>query len=129
VMAFEVWKALEAANRAYATAGYCYGLMYGALDLGTPEYPAGTYSLDSEETIAVKREKFADGIKQAQAELDDGANGVLLRNKILLRTAAKNSDPNAAIDEIWQASCRKTDNEFYAGHLRLMWPGTGITER
>jgi hypothetical protein len=129
VMAFEVWKALEAANRAYVTAGYGYGLMYGALDLDGPAYPAGAYSLDSEETIAIKKEKFAEGVGQARAELADGANGVLLRNKILLRTAAKNSDPSAVLDEIWQASCRATDNEFYASHMRLMWPDTGITER
>jgi hypothetical protein len=129
VMTFEVWKALEAANRAYATAGYCYGLMYGALDLEGPDYPAGTYSLDNDETIAIKKEKFAEGVSQARTELAAGADGVLLRNKILLRTAARNSDPAVVIDEIWQACCRATENEFYASHLRLMWPDTGITER
>lgn len=129
VMAFEVWKALEAANRAYATAGYAYGLMYGALDMGDPGYPAGAYSLDSDETIAIKKEKFAEGIEQARAELGNGAAGVLLRNKILLRTASKQSDPSAVLDEIWQACCRKTDNEFYASHMKLMWSDTGITER
>ena len=34
---------------------------------------------------------------------------------------------NAA--EIWQSSCRRVDNDFYAGHMKLMWPQTGITER
>jgi|tagenome__1003787_1003787.scaffolds.fasta_scaffold20813781_2 hypothetical protein len=129
VMSYEVWKALEAANRAYASAGHCYGLMYGALDLAGPDYPSGSWSLDSEETIAIKKGKFADGVNEARTELADGANGVLLRNKILLRTAHLGSDPAAMIDELWKASCSKADNAFYADHMRLMWPSTGITER
>jgi hypothetical protein len=129
VMAFEVWKALESANRAYATAGHCYGLMYGALDMDGPNYPAGGFSLDSEETIAVKQAKFAEGVNQARTELANGADGVKLRNTILLRTAYLRSDPNTMNDELWQASCRAVDNDFYADHMRLMWPDTGITER
>lgn len=129
VMAFEVWKALESANRAYATAGYAYGLMYGALDMGDPSYPAGAYSLDSDETIAVKTQRFTEGIDQAKGELGNGADGVVLRNRILLRTASKQSYPSVVLDEIWQACCRRTDNEFYASHMTLMWPDTGITER
>jgi hypothetical protein len=128
VMTWEVWRALESANRAYATAGHTYGLMYGALDLDGPEYPAGQHSLDTDETIAIKRQKFAEGVDNARAELANGADGVALRNKILLRTAYLNSDPSALLEELWQSSCRRVDNDFYADHLKLMWPQTGITE-
>jgi hypothetical protein len=113
VMAWEVWKALESA---YATAGHSYGLMYGALDMDGPAYPEGQNSLDSEETIAVKRQKFAEWAEQARGELANGADGVALRNKILLRTAYLNSDPSATLDEIWRP--RAADNEFYADHTR-----------
>ena len=129
VMGYEVWQALESANRAYITAGHCYGLMYGALDLEGPNYPSGGWSLDSEETVNIKKAKFADGVNEARRELADGANGVLLRNKILLRTANLRSDPKAMIDELWKASCHNANNAFYADHMRLMWPDTGITER
>jgi hypothetical protein len=129
VMSYEVWKALESANRAYASAGHCYGLLYGALDLEGPHYPAGRWSIDSEETIAIKHEKFAEGVQRARTELADPAQGVLLRNKILLRTAYLRSSPEAMVDELWKASCHQADNEFYARHMRLMWPDTGITER
>jgi hypothetical protein len=129
VMGYEVWQALEAANRAYVTAGHCYGLMYGALNMEGPNYPSGGWSLDSEETINIKKAKFADGVNEARRELADGANGVLLRNKILLRTANLGSDPAAMIDQLWKASCHNANNAFYAEHMRLMWPDTGITER
>ena len=39
------------------------------------------------------------------------------------------SDPAATLDEIWQVSCHAVDNGFYADHMRLMWPDTGITGR
>lgn len=129
VLAFEGWKAFDSGFRAYATAGHCYGLLYGPLGLDGPAYPAGGWSLDSDDTIAEKQERFAEGVNQARAELANGADGIALRNRILLRTAHLGSDPAATLDEVWQASCRMVDNEFYADHMRLMWPDTGITER
>ncbi|MFF3405230.1 hypothetical protein ACFYW8_03235 [Streptomyces sp. NPDC002742] len=127
-MAGEIWHALDSAPRAYGTMGHCYGLMYGALDMGEPAYPQGPYSLDSAETIEQKQARYAEGVQLAAGQLADGANGTAMRNKLLLRTAYLGSDPSRTLNEIWKASCLATDDEFYANHLALMWPDTGMTE-
>ncbi|GGV07119.1 hypothetical protein GCM10010260_50980 [Streptomyces filipinensis] len=127
-MALEIWHALDSAPRAYGTMGYCYGLMYGALDMGGPVYPQGPYSLDSPETVQEKQTRFAEGVRTAAGQLTDGASGSALRNRVLLRTAYLGSDPRRTLNEIWVTACRKNDDEFYADHLTLMWPDTGMTE-
>jgi hypothetical protein len=126
VMAIEVWRALDSAPRAYGTMGYCYGLMYGALDQGEPAYPVGPWSIDSDETVAEKRQRFAEGVAEAGTELADGANGTAKRNRILLRTAYLGSDARATLNEIWQAMCANQGDDFYRDHFRLSWPDTGM---
>ncbi|MDN7177206.1 hypothetical protein M0D69_04110 [Caballeronia sp. SEWSISQ10-4 2] len=127
-MAIEVWRALEASVRAYSTMAYCYGLMYGALDMGKPKYPEGAYSLDSAETIRDKQAAFEDGIAKASAHLSNGSAGVALRNHVLIRTAFLNSDPHATLNEIWKVLCESEGDDFYAKQFALRWPETGMTE-
>jgi hypothetical protein len=127
-MAIGVWRALEASVRAYSTMGYCYGLMYGALDTGKPKYPEGAYSLDSAETIREKQAAFEDGIAKASAHLSNGSAGVALRNRVLIRTAFLNSDPDATLNEVWKVLCESEGDDFYAKQFALRWPETGMTE-
>lgn len=129
IAVLEVYRAMDSDPRAYGTAGYCYGIMYGALDMGEPPYPQGAYSLDSDSAVQTKQQRFADGAGKAAAELGNGTDGTVLRNRVLLRTAYLSRDPTATLDELWTISCRHVDNDFYADHMRLSWPETGITER
>ncbi|MGT2477601.1 hypothetical protein [Paraburkholderia terrae] len=127
-MASQVWKALEASVRAYSRMGYCYGLMYGALDMDAPRYPEGAYSLDSEETIRDKQAGFSQGANKASMDLSDGQSGVALRNRILIRTAYLSSDPHQTLNEIWKVLCENEEDNFYATQFALRWPETGMTE-
>jgi hypothetical protein len=127
-MAIELWHSLEASVRAYGTMGYCYGLMYGALDMSQPSYPEGAHSLDSEATMRDKQASFGDGARKAAEQLGDGSTGVALRNRILVRTAALNSDPSATLNELWRVVCSGSGDDFYAEKLALLWPATGMTE-
>jgi hypothetical protein len=96
--------------------------------MGDPGYPEGPNSLDSEETLRDKKASFAQGTKTAAAQLGDGAAGVALKNRILVRSAYLQNDPGKTVNETWRAACADAGDDFYGDKFILRWPDTGMVE-
>jgi hypothetical protein len=129
VMALNVLHSLDAKYIAYGCAGTAYALMFGATGSGSTDYPTGSYSLEDDETIALKRQHWSDGVSAAQLKLDGSQSGVALKNAILLHVAQNDGNPEPVLQEMWACLCKEFDIENpYSEQMRLLWPDTGITE-
>jgi hypothetical protein len=119
----EVVQALEIEERGCALRGWCYGLLYGALDLGEPPAPAFAGSLRGPQQDELDRVAWAEGVARAATDLADGIDGVAARNKLLLQVAIDGGDAATTLRRIWQAVCRVTgDWQLSSAYDRLSWP-------
>jgi hypothetical protein len=122
-MVLQVVKAMMTEERGCQVRGWCYGLMYGALDMGNPPEPTFSGSLGGPDQDALDKQAWDAGVSTAQQQLGNGKDGVVLRNKVLLRVAYDGSQPASALNEIWQASCDKTsDKDLKRAYPNLGWP-------
>lgn len=122
-MVLQVVKAMETEERGCQIRGWCYGLMYGALNMGSPPEPAFSGSLQGPDQDALDHQAWDAGVSSAQQQLGTGQDGVALRNKVLLRVAYDGSQPATTLDEIWHASCTKSgDQQLAAAYPSLSWP-------
>ncbi len=111
-MVLSVIKALETEERGAYYRGWCYTVVYGALDLGTPPEPTFSGSLRGADQDDLDRQGWRDGVSTAGAQLADGASGTSLRNRVLLRVAKNGSgNPQATLREMYIAACEHTDDK------------------
>jgi hypothetical protein len=123
-MVLSVLKALETEERGVYYRAWCYSVLYGALDMGTPPTPRFSGSLQGPDQDALDAQNWQQGVSTAQQQLADGADGLKLRNRTLLRVARNGSDPFATLKEMYAAACDATDDsqlkEAYSESLG--WP-------
>jgi len=118
-----LWKAVETEERGCFLRGWCYGALYGALDMGEPRLPNFSGSLGGPEQDDLDRAKWLEGVSQAGTDLADGTAGVALRNKILLRIAVDGGHPGTTLRRTWQAACDAADDQALAqAYDALSWP-------
>jgi len=111
-MVLAVIKALETEERGAYYRGWCYTVLYGALDMGTPPEPTFSGSLRGADQDDLDRQGWRDGVDAATSQLADGASGTGLRNRVLLRVARNGSaNPQPTLREMYVAACEHTDDK------------------
>jgi hypothetical protein len=119
----QVIKALETEERGCQLRGWCYGVLYGALGMGTPPEPAFSGSLQGPDQDELDRTAWQDGVAAAEQELKQGQDGISLRNKILLRIANDGNQPATTLTTLWHAACESTDDrQLSEAYPSLSWP-------
>lgn len=119
----QVVKAMGTEERGCELRGWCYGVLYGSLDMGSPPEPSFTGSLLGPDQDGLDKNSWQEGVAATQRQLADGKNGVVLRNRILLRVARDGNQPAATLNAMWQATCQKTeDDQLAKAYPSLNWP-------
>lgn len=123
-MVLEILKALETEERGAYYRAWCYTILYGALDMGTPPTPTFSGSLQGPDQDALDAQNWQQGVTAAQQQLGDGANGVKLRNRTLLRVAYNGGDPSATLKQMYAAACDATDDsQLKQAYVDILnWP-------
>lgn len=118
----KVIQAMETEERGCSMRGWCYGVLYGALNIGSLPEPTFQGSLGGPDQDQLDQQAWDEGVTEAQQELASGADGVALSNKLLLRVA-HDGDPATTVNGLWQACCAKTDDtQLAAAYPNLSWP-------
>jgi hypothetical protein len=116
-------KAMATEQRGGELRGWCYGVLYGALDMGSPPEPTFRGSLQGPDQDELDRSSWREGVSAAQHQLADGKEGRALRNKVLLRVARDGGQPATTLNAMWQATCEKTeDTQLARAYPNLSWP-------
>jgi hypothetical protein len=119
----EVVTALETEERGCFLRSWCYTLVYVALDMGVPPTPNFAGSLGGPEQDELDRQAWTDGVAEAQEKLQYGADGVAIRNKVLIQLAIDGGYPQTTLQKLWQAACASSeDDELAAAYDSLSWP-------
>lgn len=117
-----VIRAMETEERGCSMRGWCYSVLYGALSMGTPPEPTFQGSLGGPEQDQLDQQGWDQGVAEGLRELANGAEGVALSNKLLLRVA-HDGDPATTLNAIWQASCAQSgDSQLAQAYPNLGWP-------
>lgn len=121
-MFWDTLTALETEERGCGRRGWCYAVMYGALDMGSPPEPTFQGSLQGPDQDTLDQQAWEQGVADGQQALQNDTDGVVLRNKLLLR-AAHDTDPAVTLNALWQAACAKADDtELARAFDHLPWP-------
>jgi hypothetical protein len=121
-MIWETLKAMATEERGCRKRAWCYTVLYGALDLGAPPEPSFQGSLQGPDQDRLDQEAWNEGVSDGQQDLSNGASGVALRNKLLLRVA-HDGDPSTTLNALWQVACQKDDDTQLAqAYPSLNWP-------
>lgn len=119
----QVVKAMETEERGCKLRGWCYAVLYGALDMGIPPEPTFSGSLGGTDQDELDKSSWRDGVAAAQRQLANGKNGVMLRNRVLLRVARDGGQPATTLNAMWLATCEKTeDSQLAKAYPSLDWP-------
>jgi hypothetical protein len=117
-----VIQAMETEERGCSMRGWCYAVLYGALNMGTPPEPTFQGSLGGPDQDQLDKQGWDQGVADGQQELANGADGVALNNKVLL-LVAHDGAPAAALNDLWQSCCAKTgDSQLAQAYPNLSWP-------
>jgi hypothetical protein len=120
----EVIKATQTEEHGCQLRGWCYAVLYGALNMGTPPEPTFQGSLGGPDQDQLDQQWWDQGVAQGQQDLANGTDGVALSNKLLLRVA-HDGDPATTLNGLWQASCAKSDadgQQLAQAYPELNWP-------
>jgi hypothetical protein len=123
-MVLEVASAVETPEKNCRILGWDYGVMYGALDMGSPPEPTFSGNTLGPDQDALDKQAWQEGAASAQQQLANGQSGIALRNKVLLRIAYDGGQPATTLLEIWKASIAKTGGPpiIQALYDSLPWP-------
>ncbi len=117
----EVIKAMETEERGCGLRGWCYSVLYGALDMGSPPEPTFQGSLGGEDQDGLDRTSWREGVSSGLQSLSNGADGVFLSNKLILR--AHDGDPAETLNRLWQAACAQGEDAMLVkAYPTLSWP-------
>jgi hypothetical protein len=116
-------KALETEERGCYMRGWCYTVLYSALDMGRPPEPAFSGSLQGPDQDALDRQNWGEGVQAAEQQLAERPSGTALRNRVLLRLAQDGNQPAVTLNTLWQAACAHTDDTMLArAYEQIDWP-------
>ena len=114
--------AMETEERGCSMRGWCYAMLYGALEMGAPPEPTFQGSLAGPDQDQLDKQGWDQGVSEGQQELASGTEGVALSNKLLLRVA-RDGNPATTVNALWQASCAKSgDHQLAQAYPNLSWP-------
>ncbi len=123
-MVIQVIKAMETEERGAYMRGWCYTVLYSALDMGVPPEPRFANSLRGPDQDALDQQYWDQGVSEGTTQMSNAQDGVKLRNRVLLRIAQDGNQPNVTLDALWQAACAHTDDHLLAqAYEHLSWPG------
>jgi hypothetical protein len=112
-------KAMGTEERGAGYRGTAYGLVYGALGMGTPSASCSG-SLGGLDQDTLNQNAFNSGASQGAAK---GSNDSVTHNRILVRAAMNNGDPQPTVNAIYQAVCAASDDHQLAeAYPNLNWP-------
>lgn len=97
IMLIEFYEAVTTPERGCEARGWCYAVMYGALDRGQPPEPAFNGNLLGADQDNLNREGWRKGVASGAQAVQD----LKLRNRILLRVAYDHSDANNTLQHLW----------------------------
>jgi hypothetical protein len=116
-MVVNVIKALETEERGAGYRGTAYGLVYGALGMGTPSATCSG-SLQGADQDKLDQDAFDKGASEAASSMGDTVS----RNRVLVRIA-KDGDPGTTVNSLYQALCASSDDGALAqAYSSLPWP-------
>lgn len=119
----EVVRALETPERGCFLRGWCYTLLYGALDMGEPPEPAFAGHYGGPDQDELNRVAWWEGVAKARADLNDGESGNAMRNKILIQVALNGGDATTTLRKMWSSACAPSDDwQLAAAYDHLSWP-------
>jgi hypothetical protein len=122
-MIVQVVKALETEERGCEYRGWCYGVLYGALNMGSPPEPTFANSLGGPDQDVLDRNSWRSGVATATKQLADGAAGNALRNRLLFQVAVNGGDARTTLQALYQAACDQSDDwQLAKGYDHLNWP-------
>lgn len=117
-MVWNTIKAMETEERGCGMRGWCYGIMYAAMDMGVPGANCSG-SLQGDDQDQLDNQAFNEGASEGAGQGED----VTIRNRLLLRIA-KDGDPATTLTALWQNACEKADESQLAdAYSALPWPG------
>jgi hypothetical protein len=123
-MVLQVAKALETEERGCYYRGWCYAVLYSALDMSTPAQPTFANSLQGPRQDDLDRQSWDRGVGAANFQLADGTAGTGLRNRVLLRVAATGASPLTTLRDMYQTACDHSgDSALRQGYEDILtWP-------
>ena len=111
-------QALETEERGAGYRGTAYGLVYGALGMGTPSATCSG-SLKGADQDKLDQDAFDKGASQAANSIGDTVS----RNRVLVRIAKDGGDPGVTVNNLYQALCAGSDDQaLAAAYTSLPWP-------
>ncbi len=116
-MVVNTLEALETEERGAGYRGTAYGLVYGALGMGTPSATCAG-SLKGADQDKLDQDAFDKGASQAASSMSDTVS----RNRVLVRIAKDGGDPSITVNSLYQALCGSDDKELAAAYSSLPWP-------
>lgn len=118
-MVWNTIKAMETEERGCGMRGWCYGIMYAAMDMGTPSGNcSGSLQGDDQDTL--DNQAFNQGAADGAAQGADPK----VRNRLLLRIAKDGGDPGTTLSALWQNACENAEESQLAeAYGSLPWPG------
>ncbi len=115
----ETIKAMETEERGAGYRGTAYGLVYGALGMGTPSATCSG-SLGGPDQDKLDQDAFNKGASEGAAK---GAGDPVTHNRILVRIAKDGGDPAPTVNALYQALCAiSDDNQLAQAYSSLGWP-------
>ena len=119
---YHVIKAMDTQERGAGYRGLAYGMMYGALGMGTPSHTV-QLSESGEEERQLSQDAWNKGAAEGASAMADVVN----RNHLISRIAADGHDPHRTLNEIFQELCWGSGDDGGAGlaavYDNLPWPG------
>ena len=117
-MVVNVIKALETEERGAGYRGTAYGLVYGALGMGTPSATCSG-SLQGADQDKLDQDAFDKGASEAASSMGDTVS----RNRVLVRIAKDGGDAGVTVNSLYQALCTSSDDKDLArAYSSLPWP-------
>lgn len=119
--AYYTIKAMEVEERGAGYRGLAYGMMYGALGMGTPSHTVAESDSGAEQQ-RISQEAWNKGASEGAASMYDPVN----RNHMIVRIASDGNDPHKTLNLVFQELCRGSDDRRLAeAYDSLSWPGPG----
>jgi hypothetical protein len=110
--------ALETEERGAGYRGTAYGLVYGALGMGTPSATCSG-SLGGADQDTLNQDAFNKAASEAANQMSDTVS----RNRVLVRIEKDLGDPGVTVNCLYQALCANSDDtQLAAAYSSLPWP-------
>jgi hypothetical protein len=117
-MIIHMVQAFETEQRGAGYRGTSYGMLYGALGMGTPSHTCESDQGDDQTKL--DQDSWDKGASEGMSKMGDTAS----RNRVMVRIAYDGGHPQTTLNYIFQALCKSSDDDILAkAYDSLPWPG------